>query len=78
MIKNARYDVPEVFVNVEDVSQKALRGLLLQLQLLHPVVHHDGLPSDLFLGSVHSEYPGQPVQEHIVNLVVEIGTMYST
>lgn len=56
--------VAEVIVDVQHVREQTLRRALLQLQLLHPAVHHDRLARDLLARSAHAEEPWQPLQEH--------------
>ena len=52
---------PEVVVHVEHVGQEAFGGPLLEVQLLHLVLHHDGFPCDLFAGPAHAEGPWDPL-----------------
>ena len=61
----------EVIVHVEHVGQQRLGGLLLEVELLHLVLHHDGLPRDLLPRPRHPQHPGDPLQEqrpHLHNI----------
>ena len=61
----------KVIVHVKDVGQQRLGGLLLEVELLHLVLHHDGLPSDLLPRPRHPQHPGDPLQEqrpHLHNI----------
>ena len=51
----------KVIIHVEDVSQQGLGGLLLKVELLHLILHHNGLPCYLLPGSGHSEDPRNPL-----------------
>ena len=55
-------NLPQVFVHIKDVGQKAFAGLLLEAKLVHLVVHVDGLPGDLLAWSAHPEEPGHPLE----------------
>ena len=55
--------LPKVVVHVEHVGQQGLAGLLLQVQLLHLVLHHDGFAGDLLPWPRHAQEPGDPLQK---------------
>lgn len=59
---------PEVVVHVEHVRQQRLWAPLLEVQLLHLVLHHDGLAGDLLPRAGHAKHPGDPLQEHRADL----------
>jgi hypothetical protein len=59
---------PEVVVHVQHIGQQRLGRLLLEVELLHLVLHHDGLPGDLLPGAGHAETPGDPLQEQNAHL----------
>ena len=61
---------PEVVVHVQDVGQQRLGGTLLEVKLLHLVLHHDGLAGDLLAGAAHAESPRDPLQEKAADLEV--------
>ena len=54
---------PKVVVHVKHVGQERLGRFLLEVQLLHLVLHHDCLPSDLLSRPGHPEEPRDPLEE---------------
>lgn len=68
-----RLNLPDVIVDVEDVGQERLGRALLQFQLPHLVVHHDGLAGDLLARPVHAQDPRQPLEQHTPNLPRKTG-----
>lgn len=63
-----RLDLSDVVIYVQHVGQQRLGRALLQLQLPHLVVHHNGLARDLLTRTVHAQDPGQPLQQHAPDL----------
>ena len=53
----------EVIVHVQNIGEQGLGGGLLDVQLLHLLGHHDGLPGDLLARPAHLEEPGEPLEE---------------
>lgn len=51
----------KVIIHVQDVGQQGLGGLLLEVELLHLILHHDGFPGDLLPRSGHSKDPRNPL-----------------
>ncbi len=45
---------PEIVVHVKDVGQEALGAALLQVELLHFVLHHDSFAGDLLPRAAHA------------------------
>ena len=62
-VTSSSSSVPQVVINVKNVRQQRLGGLLFQVQLLHLVLHHYRLPGDLLPGPGHPEDPGDPLEE---------------
>ena len=56
--------VPEVVVHVKNIGKERLGGFRLQVELLHLVLDHDGLPRYLLSRTTHSQHPRDPLQEH--------------
>ena len=61
---------PEIVVHVEDVGEERARGVLLHLDLVHLVVHDDGLARDRLSRTAHVQDPRQPLQEQGPHLQV--------
>ena len=54
---------PKIVVHVENVGEERARGVLLHLDLVHLVVHDDGLARDRLSRTAHVQDPRQPLQE---------------
>ena len=64
--------LPEIIVHIKDVRQERLGRPLLQVELLHLVLHHDRLPGDLLSRPTHSEHPRDPLEEDASHLSPEM------
>ena len=69
--------VPEVVVHVKNIGKERLGGFRLQVELLHLVLDHDGLPRYLLSRTTHSQHPRDPLQEHGPHLRQRWVTIYS-
>ena len=58
----------EIIVHVQHVGEQGFGGALLQLELLHLVIHQDRLARDLAARSRHAQHPRQPVEEECADL----------
>ena len=67
---------PEVVLHIQHVGQQRLGGALLQVQLLHLVLHHNRLAGDLLAWTGHPQEPGQPLQEYTPDLRKQVNIRY--
>ena len=58
----------EIIVHVQNIGEQRLGGGFLDVELLHLLGHHDGLPGDLLPRPAHLEEPWQPLQEDNTDL----------
>ena len=58
----------KVIIHVQDIGQQGLGGLLLEVELLHLVLHHDGFPGDLLPRSGHPKDPRNPLEKQCSHL----------
>ena len=61
----------EIIVHIQNIGEQRLGGGLLDVELLHLLGHHDGLPGDLLSRPAHLKEPGQPLEEDHTDLEEE-------
>ena len=62
---------PEIIVHIQNIGEQRLGGGFLDVELLHLLGHHDGLPGDLLSRPAHLKEPGQPLEEDHTDLEEE-------